>query len=208
MYLWLDTSHHVSVGLLDKDFHWIEHEEVASTKAATTVHDVIFQMLLKKNLKFSQLEGSIQIAGPGAYTGMRVSDGMYKFFKLQKMKTYAFYHYEVPKLIGVQKGIWCANAFKGEVFIFSWDQDSSQTELLKEHDFFEKYKHNSQVDFYTHHKTAFSPTFLANSQFQWKETHKMIHENSHNLFQIVTAAEMDQTLYYYRTNEVEFKKPT
>lgn len=206
MWLWLDTSHHVDVGFLDKEFNWIERKSIQSTKAATTLHEQIHSLLEHNQLSIDSIKGTIQIAGPGAYTGMRVSDGILKFFQFKKLNSLSFYHYDVPRLLDVNTGLWVANAFKGEIFVYFWEGLSSQTELMTEADFFSKYS-DSKLTFYTHNLSAFSPSFQTKNHFKFEETSQLIQTSYKKLFKKVEELNLQETIYYYRSNEVEFKKP-
>ena len=73
-YLFVDTSHLLHVGVLDKDFKWLKSEVVETRKTSEILHEIIRSILEECRIEIPKLQGLITIAGPGSYTGMRVGD--------------------------------------------------------------------------------------------------------------------------------------
>lgn len=204
MYLYLDTTFGTSIGLLKPDFFWLDFIENDGQKNASTLHSSIDQLCIKNNIDINQIEGLIQVAGPGGYTGLRVSDGISQTFSWFGYSTFSFYHFEVLGFLGLTEGLWLSNAFKGELFGF--DQASKKQWLLKESDWFSK---KSPQQLYTHYFSAFSPTSksrLENSQFI--ETSELIKANPQSIFKQIILEKRQRELFYYRPIDQEFTKPT
>ena len=86
MYLFIDTTKDVTVGLVDNNFEWLEYEYFKDAKGSALIHKCIYEQLEKQNKTIDDLVGVLQVAGPGSYTGMRVSEGVSQIFDWQKLK--------------------------------------------------------------------------------------------------------------------------
>lgn len=194
-YLYIDTTDFITIGLLDSEFKWLNYEFLESKKSSEVLHYKIFEMLNEKNLDIKNISGVIYAAGPGSYTGMRVSQGFVDILKLEGIPIYSFYHFEIPKMLNIKSGIWFSKAFKGETFQYSWSSEKSQIELIKTEEFLKLNLANP--DLYSSH---FQENFLV------VETNKMLFESSHIIMKYLVENKMDKELYYYRELEDEFKK--
>lgn len=76
------------------------------------------------------LKGVITCAGPGFYTGLRLSEGFADIFRIFNVPCYSYYSYEVPRLCGHESGVWVTKAYRGEYFFHEWDADSSRNVLI------------------------------------------------------------------------------
>lgn len=130
-YLFLDSTKDMIVGLLDENFKWLDYKRIESTKASQFIHGLIDELLSKNNLEVQKLEALFTVAGPGSYTGMRLSSGIEKIFSLAGIRTYSFYHYQVLEEFS-NEGIFLMNAFKGEHFVYSWSIEKKENFLCKE----------------------------------------------------------------------------
>lgn len=195
MYLFIDTTKDFTVGLLNDDFKWCEYEYFENSKGSALIHKCIYDQLEKQKKNISEIKALIQVAGPGSYTGMRVSEGIAQVFKWQNFKTYSFYHYDVPKLLGHQEGTWFANAFKGEYFLFQWKNEEESKTLIKKEEF-----DISAIE------NLYSSFLFDNLEIDISLTSKMIYENEENLFQKVIDEKVHKPLYYYRTLDQEYTR--
>ena len=73
-WLYTDTTNHVVLGILSEKFEWIEYIEIFNQKSTADLHFLINEILQKHKLNFAKLDGYLFAAGPGSYTGMRVSE--------------------------------------------------------------------------------------------------------------------------------------
>lgn len=188
--LFLDSSHFLTIGLLDQNFRWIEYEHREEKKSASVVHALIWEMLQKNNLEIGDLSNFIYCAGPGSYTGMRVGDGIGRLFDWQKIKVKSFYHYQIPFLCDVKKGTWVANAYKGEVFLYEWDNEKSHESLIDQ----DKFEFD-QAKIFSHDNT-----FTSND----RNTSVMIKNNSEKIFSFLIEKGELLPLNYFRVAEKEF----
>lgn len=197
MFLFIDTTQDITLGLLDKDCSWKSYQFFENVKGSAVIHKYIYDVLKEHDVALRSIEGIIQIAGPGSYTGMRVSDGLSQIFDWEGFKTYSFYHYDVPRFLDKDKGIWISNAFKGEYFVFEWDEKNTKSSLVKAQEMEAVLKSTPEI---------YSSFLVKGIDMDIKFTSKLIYKNSSKLFSKIVAEEMKSPLYYYRTVEEEYKR--
>lgn len=199
MYLYLDTTEKLIIGILDKEFQWLDYFEEDIRSASSRLQGILHDNISRVGKTLEDVKGVFQASGPGSYTGMRVSEGFSQILDWHGYPVYSFYHFEVPRLLGVKKGTWNANAYKGDVFLYHWDEDHEDYELIKIH----QVKESEGSHLYTHfHKEPFEMIDDKNL------TSQMILDNSKIFFDILKSENMRCEPYYYRPIEVEFTKPT
>ncbi|MDC1174126.1 hypothetical protein OAT67_01925 [Bacteriovoracaceae bacterium] len=195
-YLFLDTSYFVTIGLIDENFDFINYQLFENRKGSTILHKEIYLMLKENKMKIKDIDALIISSGPGSYTGMRLAEGFAQILEIDKLKVFSFYHFEVPKMIGVTEGWWCSEAFKSEIFVHRWNGEDKEQSLVKEGEFERKVDINSD-NIFTHTGT------LLENHFQ--STNDLIKKHSKTIFkQVVDRAEHLET-YYYRPLEKEFR---
>lgn len=193
MYLFIDTTKAITLGLLDEQFCWKNYQFFENAKSSALIHKYINEQLEVENSSIERLKGLIQVAGPGSYTGMRVSEGISQIFSWQDFETYSFYHYEVPQLLGEEKGIWFSNAFKGEYFLYEWDKKINSSSLIKKDEF----DWDKEVSYYSGFE-------LEDGQKNILLTSTMIKDKANILFKGIVEQNIKKPLYYYRTIEEEY----
>jgi len=130
-HLYIDTSEYLIVGLLDKEFSWVQIHENSIKKSSAIVHFLIYDLLSNHDLAIDDIENVFIANGPGSYTGVRVGEGIGQIFDWQKINVYSFCHYHVPSILGCLKGRWFCSAFKGEHFVASWENNERKEVLVK-----------------------------------------------------------------------------
>jgi tRNA threonylcarbamoyladenosine biosynthesis protein TsaB len=210
--LFLDTTHNLSVGILNEKFEWRDYRYFNQGKSATKLHQSLHDLFKDHNLKLKDFDLAVQVAGPGSYTGMRVSDGFFQTLKLFGMKTHSIYHFDVLQLLNIENAQWIANAFKGEIFSFKHHQGTGVQNLYLEKEFISDIEQNSflnsSLNLYTHFNDAFSPTFKLWAQDKKiQETSELIKIHSQKVFSQITSLNIEKSLFYYREIDQEFKKP-
>lgn len=191
--IFIDSTSGLDIGLLDSKFKWVEYHSLDEKKPSEIIHTEIFHLVQKHNLELKSMRLFVT-SGPGSYTGMRLSEGVAQIFEMSDLPVFSFYHFEVPRLIGAKAGFWTTNAFKGQVFIFSWNGDQSEKSLVNKVDF-------AIADAglgYTLDKT--------DALFEGLSTTKeLIHKEGSKLFSKVLELQMRVPPYYFRTLEEEFR---
>jgi len=193
MELFIDTTFGITVGILDKSYKWLDYKFIEGKKGSAVIHRLIYDLLENNKLKTKDITRLLQVSGPGSYTGMRVSEGIANIFNWQGFEVNSFYHFDVPKLLGVKEGCWITDAFKGESFCFSWNGEDEKSELMKSNDILIP----SDIPMFTL-KNKEDTNFI--------ETQSLIKEKSEELFKRVVELNMKKDLYYFRTIEMEFTK--
>ncbi len=187
-YLFLDTTNGLTIGLLDRELSWIEYIYSDHKKPSELIHKLIQELCLKWNIDYSK-STLISIAGPGSYTGMRLSEGVAQISKICGMKVYSFFHFEVPALMGIDHGCFYANAFKGQLFKYSWAKATNSIALIDS-------KKPSEDFFY-------SAEVFNGENFQL--TSELIKNNPQKIFERVISRGEFFPAYYFRSLDEEFK---
>lgn len=200
-YLYVDTSDHLVVGLLNSKFEWVEFLDLEGAKNSGRIHAAIYEILQKHHLEPKDLNAVIQNSGPGSYTGMRVSEGISQILEWQGIPVCSFFHFEVPELLGISQGKWIAKAFKGEFFISTWDGAQRKTELL---DLVSALDLAKKEKLYCHFRKSLEKDFsdLIND---FQETGDLIFKQGSSLFSLVLQRNSRLSPYYFRTVDQEFK---
>ena len=73
--LFIDTSYTPVVGLLDESLSWLDYVKGHSPRSGQQLHAMIYEILSKNGMEFSEVKKLFMMAGPGSYTGMRVVEG-------------------------------------------------------------------------------------------------------------------------------------
>ncbi len=199
-WLYTDTTSHVILGILSEKLEWLEYTEITNKKSTSDLHFLIHQMLESHKLNFEILEGYLFAAGPGSYTGMRVSEGIAQVLEWQNINVYSFYHYELSKITGTSSGIWFSEAFKGEYFLFNCETE--EIELVNKEIFLTRVN-DSKIDICTHFKneTIYS---LIQSPHKIKLTGEWIQKNPKNIFSYIISRKQRVAPLYYRNEDKEF----
>lgn len=200
MYLFFDSSEFLCVGLLDENFEWLDYKKLVTKKNSEVFHGTVFEMLNKHQLEITQMKGILQVAGPGSYTGMRLSEGMCQVLEWHKIPIFSFTHFKVPEILGVEKGAWISEAFKGEIFVYFWNQKKSGTELMKKADRDEAQILQKISDYYgpvyTHYDSGVYDCLF---------TGDLIRHRAPEIFSYVIEHKLREPPFYYRELEDEFR---
>lgn len=195
MHLYIDTTDKITIGLLSDSWQWIEYFNDPDIVISTKLHAFIYKFLEKHEMSLMDIKSFIYCAGPGSYTGMRVAEGIADLVKWEDIPITNFYHYEIPKMIGIQSGVWFANAFKGEKFLYTWNEDKETTELIKNEEF--ERKVSSFQNKYS---------FIHSEDGEVKNTLELIRSNAEQIFTKLSQQKSVKKLFYYRELEQEFTK--
>ncbi len=197
-YLFVDTTSNLKIGILSEKYQWICIHNLEVKKPSEVIHRLIYDSLLEHGLTIKSITKVITCAGPGSYTGMRLSEGIVQVLELAGVSATSFYHFDLPQLLGFNKYIWVASAFKGEFFIYQYNfgkvvkklvlKDNLADELLLFKDF---------------EKFALLPD--SNGLYEYKCTSEEIVNNPEKYISKVIERNQRDQAYYYREIEEEFK---
>ena len=194
MFLFIDTTEKMTLGLMDKHFSWIDFISVDVASISSQVHKYIFNILEKNACDINAISGLLYCAGPGSYTGMRISEGLSSILEWQGLPIYSFYHFEIPLFCDFKQGIWISKAFKKELFVYEWDQEKSDKKLVKEADYI---------------AADNSKNFCKNEsvkEYGTKYTDNLIKKFPQKIFKTVIERNRCDEIFYYRSLEAEFSR--
>lgn len=196
MYLFLDTTTNITVGVLDDKFRWLSYEYVLSNKSSSLVHAMINEQIEKCSTSLYELKGVFYCSGPGSYTGMRISQGIVDIFGWHKLEIKSFYHFDVPQLLGISEGAWISKAFKREAFVYRWSWESSESGLYQMTNLGLELGNVENI-FFGHEEF---------DSYSGELTRDLIKNNSEEIFKSVLKLKEDKPLFYYRSLEEEYSK--
>lgn len=128
--LFIDSSYDITLGLLDEGMEWRDFRIFRGQRASSTLQTETHQLLKDYGLKMKDLTRVVTIAGPGFYTGLRLSEGFSDVTSFFSIPHNSFYSYDIPFMTGVKEGAWVTKAYRGEYFIYRWVDGSSETKLV------------------------------------------------------------------------------
>ena len=185
MKLYLDSSLHLIVGVVGKQFNWISYKCLETKIYSRHIHQEIYQSLREQNFDVEDIEEILQSSGPGSYTGMRLSEGISQVFEWQGIKVSNFYHFEIPQMLGLKEKAWFSKAHKREIFIYRQNEGHHSANLVKEKDCSLNEKNT-----YTYFSTV-----------------QMIKDNPERILRKISERGLRLSPYYYRSAEKEFPLP-
>ncbi len=196
-HFYLDTSHVISMGLLNEQFEFIDFQTINDKKSGTRAHLIIDEFLKKHELEVKSIKSWFVLAGPGSYTGMRVSEGIAQILELEKLTVYSMYAYQIPEFAGMLHGQWITSAFKGQLFVYSWSESNKQSELKDLKDF----AVSKPSEIYFHGEL---PKELLAYKWADHDTNVIIQSKSKMIFNTVKELGLRQQPQYFRAPEQEF----
>ncbi|MBK26685.1 MAG: hypothetical protein CME70_21975 [Halobacteriovorax sp.] len=195
--LFIDSSDNLTLGLLDEKMKWVEFKTMASRKSSGVFHGLIEELLSLNGTDIFGLERVFYAAGPGSYTGIRLVEGFSQILRWRGIETNSFYLFETPKILGVESGIWVSEAYKGELFLYDWDKDSTSTKLLKKEDALD-YLSEKNEKLFSLNKIDDLDTSLVL---------ELLEESPEKVFSDIKERNLNRDPFYYRSIENEFTKP-
>jgi tRNA threonylcarbamoyladenosine biosynthesis protein TsaB len=193
--IYLDTTKNMTIGLLDGKYNWIQLQSFDDFKSTEGLHLKLLEMLNDSGLKIEEINTLFSAAGPGSYTGMRVSEGIAQILQWQGIKTNSFYHFQIPQILGIKKYAFICKAFKGEFFL----KDDQKEILLNLNDLarvVSEYKELG-VELFTHYPDKDFPNFSL--------TTDLISLKGKEIFSYIVRENMLNGPFYFRSLEKEFK---
>ena len=149
----------------------------------------------KHNIKIKDLSGLIKVSGPGSYTGMRLAEGVSQVLDWLGVKTFSFYHFQVPSILGFNEGAWYCKAFKGETFVYLWRGKETESFLIDKDKF----------ETLSFEQGSFS--HFEGDEVAKMYTSDMIKRNPDKLFSSIIENNKKEVIHYFRPQDIEFTKP-
>lgn len=197
--LFVDTTYDISIGLLDHNLEWLEHKKFSGQKVSNVLQTETHVMLQRHGLKLRQITKIITTAGPGFYTGLRLSEGFADVLHFAGIEHVSFLTYHIPRLVGISSGCWVTKAYRGEYLFHHWDGDRSQDKLVASRDLAVYCSSLSSV--YIHSESAIDD--LLREQFPNRiAADELLKSHPREVFKGLIGIVPS---YYFRAPEDEFK---
>lgn len=197
--LFIDSSYDITLGLLDEGMEWLDFRIFRGQRASSTLQTETHRLLKDFNKQMKDLKKVVTIAGPGFYTGLRLSEGFSDVTSFFNIPYNSFYTYEIPLMTGVQEGTWVTKAYRGEYFFYEWKNGEGKAKLLEVKDL-----------------TAPSGQVFIHSDISLDEklkpfttnaisTSDLLKANPKKIFEKVLSENLKRESYYFRAPEDEFR---
>jgi len=200
-YLYLDTTYDVTIGILSESLEWVDFIKVQGQKASRTLQLETHRLLEKHGLELSEFQGLFTVAGPGFYTGLRLSEGFADVLKFFDIPHYSFYSFEVPMLLGISQGIWVTKAYRGEYFFYDWKAGEEERRLVSAKDLVTM---KSLENVFIHSQTSIDEKLEALTSGA-QETSELIRKTPRPIFETILKNRWVKSSFYFRAPEDEFK---
>ena len=164
-------------------------------------------MLKTKGVEIESLSSVITIAGPGFYTGLRLSEGFADVFSFFRIPHYSFFSYLVPVLLGIDKGTWMTKAYRGEYFFHHWSGEKKENILVGSKELKDYMEKVDKSSFYIHSPSAvddFSRQYFTSAV----SVIDLIKGHPERIFKTILADKRHEDSFYFRAPEDEFKVST
>ncbi len=199
-YLFLDTTTNLKIGLLDSNFKWKKLLNLETKKPSEVIHKYIYDLLQEFQLKIKDINTVITCAGPGSYTGMRLSEGIVQILEFEGVNVTSFYHFELPSFNESNKEyLFATTAFKGEYYLYHYINGKIDKKLILK---------DELKSFLNDHYKNITQKFTLNADellTNFDSTSSLIVDKPEIYFPKIKDRNLKQAAYYFRTIEEEFK---
>lgn len=203
--LFLDTTYEVSIGLLDESLSWKAWQRFEGQKASRTLQKETHNLLATAGVSPQDITQIITVAGPGFYTGLRLSEGFADVFSFFNIPHYSFYTYDIPKLLGHQEGSWFTKAYRGEYFFYDWKGEHQSISLVTSTDLEESIKQRQNIFIHSGKALDEKSLILLKSPIS---TIELLEKSPKLVFEQILSRKAKVESYYFRAPEDEFRTST
>ena len=180
--LFIDSSQNGLLGILNDSLEFETYHFFDDKRNASKIHSRLDNLLRDNCIELGDIKSFYIISGPGSYTGIRVVEGIAQIMKWQGKEIFSLYQFEIPQMVGIEKGSWISQAYKNEFFVYSWKGKEHDVQLIS-------------LDEYQ----------MTGEEFNLSLTHKLLLKHSRQIFSMVKGRGGHFPPYYYREAEQEFK---
>jgi tRNA threonylcarbamoyladenosine biosynthesis protein TsaB len=202
--LFIDSTYDITLGILDDEMGWISFQRFIGQRSSNILQKETYNLLTAAGLKASELKHVITVAGPGFYTGLRLSEGVADVFKFAGLQSFSFYTYQIPALLGIDSGFWMTKAYRGEYFFHVWDKNQAENILVTESELPDYIRKLDGKKCFIHSDTALdtiSRSLLKDST----DTHSLLQSHSQKILTQIMAQDSRVDSFYFRAPEDEFR---
>jgi tRNA A37 threonylcarbamoyladenosine modification protein TsaB len=200
-FFFIDSSYDLTWAFIEnkKNFHL--HRSIEK-KLSKNFHFEVFQKLNLMNISFKKdIDSILYCAGPGFYTGLRVAQVFSDLSGVRNL--YNYFSYEVPFILGEHKYIWMTKAYRGEYFIYKYENTNGEKILVSEND--------DVTNLVEGFKIFVPDYFILNQDSFFNKLNVKIFSIPYSvdlLLEIFSFSKKEKSshpLYYFRLPEEEFK---
>ena len=195
-------TYDVTLGLLSDDYKWLDLRSFKGQKSSAILQPEVLKLLKDHHISVKSLSNIVSLAGPGFYTGLRLSEGFCDVFKFFKIPFYSFYSHDIPLWCGVEEGVWMTKAYRGEYFFHSWNKGILKNEMVAIANLKEKFSNINSV--YIHSDSALDDT-VRSLIIDSVNTFDLLRNHPDVIFSRVFAQKIVRESFYFRPPEDEFK---
>lgn len=203
-FLFIDTTYDITLGLLDQSLEWVSFETHVGQKVSHVIQMQTHVLLKSQGLSLRDLEGVITVAGPGFYTGLRLSEGFADVLSFSGLKHYSFLSYSIPTLAGLHSGVWMTKAYRGEYFFHHWNSTSHKNELISTKELEGYVSGLADSEFYIHSDSALDETSRKSIK-KSITTLELLKRYPQKIFEKIVKNGSRIDSFYFRAPEDEFK---
>ncbi len=199
--LFIDSSYDITLGLLDEGMEWLDFRIFRGQRASCTLQTETHRLLKDYIKQMSDLTRVVTIAGPGFYTGLRLSEGFSDVTSFFSIPHNSFYTYEIPLMTGVEEGTWVTKAYRGEYFFYEWKSGEGKARLLDAKDI---PTIAPLVNVFIHSDISLDEKlkpFTTNAL----STSDLLKQHPKKIFESVIGQNLKRESYYFRAPEDEFR---
>lgn len=201
-YLFIDSTYDLTIGVLDDGLSWLSFETLSGQKVSTVIQARAHEFLKQHKIEPGNLKGIFTINGPGFYTGLRLSEGFADVLKFFGVPAFSFYSYEIPNWCGKESGTWFTKAYRGEYFLYKWQGDQGEQQLLSSKEIPEALAKLDKI--FIHSQSSLdklSTDLIQNSA----TTLDLLKNYPKEIFSKVLELGLKRDAFYFRAPEDEFK---
>lgn len=200
--LFLDTTYDITMGILDDSLKWLDLRRFEGKKGSATLQSEADRMFSDLKILPTTLSAIITVAGPGFYTGLRLSEGFADVMSFFKIPHYSFYTYQIPLWAGMPEGTWMTKAYRGEYFFYQWQGKGQTISLIADSNLEEFLK--DQTSLLIHSEKALDDKSLPLVP-KFIRTIDLLKDHPQLIFAPVMAQQLRCESYYFRAPEDEFR---
>jgi tRNA threonylcarbamoyladenosine biosynthesis protein TsaB len=202
--LYIDSTYDITIGVLDQKLGWKVLETFTGQKASSVLQKETYKHLDQLGLSLKSLKSIVTVAGPGFYTGIRLSEGFADVLSFTGIPHYSFYSHSIPSFLGFCEGVWLTKAYRGEYFFHSWSETERKDELvqLKDLNSYIEKLHGKKL--FVHSQSAIDE-HIKKHNLEMSITTELLSESPHFIFEKVLASSLKSESFYFRAPEDEFK---
>lgn len=201
-YLFIDSTYDITLGILDAQTGWSRFERFLGQKASSVLQKETHHLLESIQLSMTDIEGIVTVAGPGFYTGLRLSEGFADVLQFLGKPKFSFFSYDIPYWSGVTEGVWMTKAYRGEYFFHHWKDSEHQNILIATKDLASYVQNLGHVFIHSESAIDEQARVLLKS---YQSSCEIIKTYPELLQKMVIGPKLLEESFYFRAPEDEFK---